>query len=276
MVTDFMRFQTTDALTPLWTQLRVPLSIEDGEKKNLTGMDLQRLVRKAISEVGISGEEWVLQMPEQIKIEGTSSELPPLRVENFIRERIKTFCADCRLSSFRIGASRLSSIAAEEELSFSLSSANIGPQLLLQINGTGSQRAQQFASVQLKIEKEVGVLNRALLSGSRVKRQDLQTNWVEIKSTMEMPLSIPQIEGRELRQNVAAFSTITPTMLKKEYTINRGQIVKALMDVGDLEISQSVTAEESGELGSLIRVRSVEAKKQLSGRVVDAGVVRIQ
>jgi hypothetical protein len=58
--------------------------------------------------------------------------------------------------------------------------------------------------------------------------------------------------------------------------VRQRDLVKAVARVGGLCVTAKAEAEQDGRAGDLIRVRNIDSKKEIVGRVVDRGLVEVE
>ena len=256
---------------------RISIALEPSEEKTLTGLEVQRAVRKSIESKLGSQSRWTIQVPESVKWKGQTDRVPELRVRNLLSRELEALCPTCKLESVRLGQHRLIGFPSDQDLSITVSSKSFQEQVLIEVRPeVAANKVSQFLTATVNVRKEVAVLQRSVSAGEKITEADVRTVSQEIRSALELPLSTEQVLGRELRQTLPAFSTVSPAQLRKSYLIQRGQNVKVEIVRGDFELSQNLVAEEAGAVGDLIKVRSSDSKKPMSGRVLESGTVRLE
>ena len=86
---------------------------------------------------------------------------------------------------------------------------------------------------------------------------------------------LAEVEGMMLKRNVTAGQPLTPTLLKAQRMIERGQRVTMLATGGGLEVRVPGEALSHGAVGERIRVRNTTSRRVVEGVVVAAGLVRV-
>lgn len=81
--------------------------------------------------------------------------------------------------------------------------------------------------------------------------------------------------GRVARRTLLPGKLIARVAIGDPELVNRGTIVRAVLDTGGLEMRTSVVALQAGSLGSVIQVRNVDSGKVITGVVQADGTVRV-
>lgn len=87
--------------------------------------------------------------------------------------------------------------------------------------------------------------------------------------------TLEEVEGTVLKRNVTAGQPLTPSMLKAQRMVERGQRVTVLARSGGLEVRVPAKALSHGANGERIRVRNLSSQRIIEGVVVAAGLVRV-
>ena len=135
----------------------------------------------------------------------------------------------------------------------------------------------QWISVTLKIKKNALVALRNINFGERISEKDFENKWTDVSFSREEPLNFESIKNYQLvNQPIQKGRVVFPSQLKQEPAAQRGQNIKALMGDDEIEISIAATAEETGRIGDMIKIKNTENKKIMSAIIIDKGVVKIQ
>lgn len=126
-----------------------------------------------------------------------------------------------------------------------------------------------FVTVNVVVTDDLYVASRTLPSGHVLTAADLKTAERDVSGLTAGYLSRPeQVLGRRLKQNLIAGRVLTPTMLKDDVVIHRGQSVTLTIQSKSLNIRMEGKALMDGHVNQRIRVQNT-----LSRRVVE-GIVR--
>lgn len=146
--------------------------------------------------------------------------------------------------------------------------------LKVQGEGVGPRvlRLTAFVSVYQDVVK----LRKAVRRGAVLSADDLEVE--QIKTDRPVSGGIMRIQdavGLEVTRNLDTGKTLTLDLLKKPFVINRGDHILIVAVKGDMKITASGIAKESGIEGNTIPVENVQTKKVVYGQVVDQNSVKI-
>lgn len=120
----------------------------------------------------------------------------------------------------------------------------------------------------------VVVAARKLERGATVTDADLA---IETRDLYEMPHdvieNIGSVVGSVVTRAVTAGSLLTKSAIEEKTLVRRGDRVRILVRFGSIELSSPGEAVEQGGLGAIVKVRNMESRKIVSGRVTGAGEV---
>lgn len=117
---------------------------------------------------------------------------------------------------------------------------------------------------------------RALDRGAEITDGDVAEASHEISNAMlrSLPLRRDAVHARTLRP-LAADACITAPMIAALPAVRGGHEVVAVARFGGVEARTIVTASQSGDAGSIIRVVNRQSQRPLKARVVSEGLVEI-
>jgi flagella basal body P-ring formation protein FlgA len=131
-------------------------------------------------------------------------------------------------------------------------------------------------TVKAKLWREIAVARTALKRGDVLTRDDLVTerrDALALRNLFQNPFEQPG--ALELVQNLSAGSPLFLQSVRIKPVIQRGQIVEALIQDGLLAISVRVQVLEDGSPGQSVRVRNLQSKRELRGKVQDEQTILI-
>ncbi len=140
----------------------------------------------------------------------------------------------------------------------------------------GSKRWTLYVPMTINVHADVGVPSESLPKGTVLDRNNVKTARFNLARLPQGYYRDPaEVEGMELKRNVAAGQPLTPAMLKTQRMIERGQRVTLVAGSGGLEVRVAGQALSHGAKGERIRVRNLSSKRTVEGLVVGAGLVRV-
>ncbi len=145
----------------------------------------------------------------------------------------------------------------------------MAPRVIVGIRCNGTQPWKLYVPVRLAVTEDVLVARRALPRGHLLAEDDVSIEPRDISGLVGGYVSNPaEMYGRSLKHPIMSGAIITPTMLKAEVLIKRGQTVTLLVRSDSLNIRISGIALMDGVENQRIRIENA-----MSHRVVE-GVVR--
>jgi flagella basal body P-ring formation protein FlgA len=129
---------------------------------------------------------------------------------------------------------------------------------------------------EFKVEKEVAVLKSGLAIGDRVSSDDWQIEKRDITFQNDVLSKAEEFEGRSLARGLVAGSMIRVQDLKREFLVEKNQMVKVQMGGGDFEITAMAIAESSGYQGDWVKLRNPETSKTFTGVAIAKGLVEVR
>jgi flagella basal body P-ring formation protein FlgA len=88
------------------------------------------------------------------------------------------------------------------------------------------------------------------------------------------PASLPQAL-LEFAEPVTEGAVITQRALRLRAVVRRGQVVEAHLSEGTLRISLKVEVLENGAPGQIVRIRNLQSRRELKGKVQDEQTIRV-
>jgi flagella basal body P-ring formation protein FlgA len=129
-----------------------------------------------------------------------------------------------------------------------------------------------FAKIPLRFEvrrfQNVAVAAVTLGSGDSVSNGSLKFERMDVgKLAAGYITDFAQYEGWLARNAIAPGTVLTENMIVKPTLIKRGDTVRIVARIGQMEVSAAGLALSQGGVGDRIRVQNIDTKKYLSGRV---------
>ncbi len=214
-------------------------------KKNLDQMNLQ----------------WVI--PDLVKVE-LRKQISKPEIERKIENHLQALCADC---TFEINIDKLPSVKSMN-WDLSVNDASLKSSYLI---AAKTEEKTFWISIRQKVFKEVPVTTRWIPALQKIQPGDLELKRADIANSKDGFLTLSQMTNSTLVRSMPVGSAVGASDIKREAVVKRGQILKAQIENSDFEISISATAEESGFIGDVIKIKANE--KQMSGKIKDNGSV---
>lgn len=213
----------------------------------------------------------IFKIPTQVHIEFSANPVSRDEVERKILNFLKVRCADCEYK-ISIQSTPITSHKGWE-MDFSQFSPRGGFLLPVREGATGGTK---WISGTIQVSRLTPVTTRMVLQGERLQAQDIRMEMSDVTFAKDVVLRLEDIQGQIAIRNLAVGSPIWSSELKREPAVQKGQIVKANLIEEGFELSVSMQAEDSGLVGDTIKVKNLDTKKNLSGLVIDKGMVKLQ
>lgn len=231
-------------------------------RRKLSFQDLQRLSMK---------------IPEQFAIRAKRNYIYPADLIREITQAAQRVCGDCTVQFDDLKVPEIK--AKDEILQTRLETQPLkaaGSFLLPLITETSNGKNVFWVTGRISFYKLAPVARRLLQSNEALSQNDFEFRKVDVSFARDGVPTGDELIGKTLSRTISIGQPIFAGDLKKEVAARRGQMVKILVGGEAFEIATSGVAEEGGSIGEVIRVKSDDTKKMLSGVLVDKATVRIQ
>ncbi len=141
----------------------------------------------------------------------------------------------------------------------------------------GDVVASIAAQLEVVARGPVVVLRHAVARGTVLGHADVA---VEERELTALPGSIVtaigDAVGKETRSALSAGTPLSLSALASPLLVHRGDVVTVVIETPGMRLSTPAEALEAGAGGAQIRIRNRTSKQELSGHVVDRGIVLVQ
>ena len=110
-------------------------------------------------------------------------------------------------------------------------------------------------------------LKKSLEKNDIIQLDDLETVSVEKKHQTIFFDNKKQLVGRKLKKNLKMGQILHPRHLFESFDINNGDIISIVSNLGNVSVSVSGEAQDSGNLGDLIKVKNLKSGKIIKGYI---------
>jgi flagella basal body P-ring formation protein FlgA len=131
-------------------------------------------------------------------------------------------------------------------------------------------------SGEFKVMKDVPVLKAGLSIGDRISSEDWTLERRDITFQHDVLDRPDEFEGHSLLRGLISGSFIRLQDLKREFLVEKNQIVKIKMAGSEFEITSMAIAESSGFQGDWIKLKNPDTLKSFTGVAVSKGLVEIR
>ncbi|WP_413289979.1 flagellar basal body P-ring formation chaperone FlgA [Bdellovibrio sp. HCB337] len=138
------------------------------------------------------------------------------------------------------------------------------------------QFSNKWITGTVRVQKQVPVARKLIRFGERLQQEDLEIQETDITFVKEETPELSQVVGLLANRTLSPRSPVLLSDLKREPATRKGQVVKALVGDSVFEVSINASAEETGFIGDVIKIKNPETQKVMSAIVIDKGVVKVQ
>tara|TARA_Y100001935_G_scaffold85263_1_gene70805 strand:+ start:410 stop:1156 length:747 start_codon:yes stop_codon:yes gene_type:complete len=123
-----------------------------------------------------------------------------------------------------------------------------------------------------KSEKKIEIfkiikLTKSLEKNDIIQLHDIETVLVEKKHQTSFFANKKELIGRKLKTNLKMGQILHPRHLFESFDINNGDIISIVSDIGNVSVTVSGEAQNSGNLGDLIKVKNLKSGKIIRGYI---------
>jgi flagella basal body P-ring formation protein FlgA len=125
-----------------------------------------------------------------------------------------------------------------------------------------------LASLQCRLWRQVLVAHSSLQRGAQLSDSDFEKEKRDVLMLNEAVCELPAAtSGCELTQNVQMGTVLTARAIRLRPVVFRGQTADGVVRDGTMMISLKVEVLEEGVPGQMVRVRNVQSRRELRGKV---------
>ena len=140
----------------------------------------------------------------------------------------------------------------------------------------GVRVANYSVRTNIEVQEKYLTSARQIKKNAVIQPEDVQVarRWVRTLSLRS--ISDPQnVVGKRLTVDIGPDREIKQSMVSEPIMIRRGEIVRIVLDGGQMALSTMGTAEENGADGQKIRVKNLSSQKVIMAEVVHKGLVKV-
>ncbi len=128
----------------------------------------------------------------------------------------------------------------------------------------------------VRVYENVVASSRKIGRGEILTEADLVVESIETtKLAASTFSSVDELVGKRITRLIQPYTPITPELINNPPLIKRGECIKLLLQSGNLIIVAKGVAKEDGHLGKIIKVKNIDSKKEIQGKVEDASTVKV-
>lgn len=141
----------------------------------------------------------------------------------------------------------------------------------------GTKPWSLYVPVTVNIYENVVVTGKALPRNTLLERSQLKLAKRNLAKLPQGYFVDPErLVGMKLKRNLSAGLPLTPTMVKAQTAVKRGQRVILVSRSRGVSVRMQGKAMDNGAMGELVRVRNLSSKRIVEGTITKAGEVLIR
>jgi flagella basal body P-ring formation protein FlgA len=251
-----------------------------GESRSFTALGLEQVFRPLLHDIeAASGHKITLRIPTRVEVVRKSFRLDASAVESALKTTLKEMCAECR---FEISDLILPTIPA------SVSSASTwavklhgeipkgGFSLPVEVTIPNAGKRTFWVSGTLTVMKSVPVTTRSLGAGERVSSEDFVMQDKDVTFANDIAANHVDFSASVLARSISSGQVLWRSVLKREFAVKSGEIVKVTAGSNDWEVTIDGIAQASGYIGDTVNVKIPRTQKLVSGLLTAKGVVEVR
>jgi len=110
-------------------------------------------------------------------------------------------------------------------------------------------------------------LKKSLEKNDVIELSDIETSLVRNKYLTSFFTNEEELIGRKLKNNLKMGQILHPRHLFESFDINNGDIISIISNFGNVYVTVSGEAQDSGNLGDLIKVKNLKSGKIIKGYI---------
>ncbi len=118
-------------------------------------------------------------------------------------------------------------------------------------------------------------LKKSLEKNDIIGVSDIEEVLVEKENQISFFSTKKQLVGRKLKTNLKMGQILHPRHLFESFDINNGDIISIVSNLGNVWVTASGEAQNSGNLGDLIKVKNLKSGKIIKGYIKKDKKIRI-
>ncbi|MEZ0391264.1 MAG: flagellar basal body P-ring formation chaperone FlgA [Pseudobdellovibrionaceae bacterium] len=250
-------------------------ALVDESEKTYQSEELALTLRQKLSFQDL--QKVAVKIPEQFKIQARRNFLYPNDIKREISEQAQVKCLGCTIEFDDLNMPEIKNKGEVLKTRMELQALKgAGSFLIPLIVETSQGKGTYWITGKLSFYKLAPVTKRLLRANERISSEDFEMKKVDVSFAKDGIPTSESVAGKMAARMLTVGQPIFESDLKKEPAAQRGQSVKILVGNDSFEIATQGTAEESGSVGDLIKVKSADTKKLFTGVLIEKGVVRLQ
>lgn len=131
--------------------------------------------------------------------------------------------------------------------------------------------------VRIEVMLDVPVTARALARDAEIGKDDIKIVGRWFTRLPSGTITDPrEVIGKSASISIRPNSEISRSMVKNSILVNRGRVVRIVLEDGPMRVLSTGLAEESGGRNDVIRVRNTSSNRMVYARIIEPSVVKVE
>lgn len=212
------------------------------------------------------------KFPQFVKLIRSQQAVSRMELERKIKNHLLSKCEDCEFKISINSVPKTTEANWDIDLNIDLNKKSVLIPLFVQ----DQPNQKGWVTVEIKKYQNVFVVNQDIKSGEILNESSFNKELRDVSNIRNIILNIESIKGMQAHHFLSTGEVLKSSDLKKEILLKRGQLVKAVFDQDQIQVSISAMAEESGSIGDVLKFKNSDSQKVFSARVIERGLVKIE
>lgn len=129
---------------------------------------------------------------------------------------------------------------------------------------------------EFRVFQKLPVAKRNINFMEKISEQDFEIQEKDVTFSPGYISKIEDMVGKAILSSIAQGAPVELKALKKEFQVEKGQIVQIQFQGQNFVVSANAIAEQNGAVGDVIKIKNTESQKILSGVVTGKGFVEVK
>ncbi len=140
----------------------------------------------------------------------------------------------------------------------------------------GNTKTQSYISLRVRLYKNVLIAVKDIKKGERLSVNDFTVKEMDVAKLRNKPVAVEfNIENAIAKRTIRKNYVLQDVMIEARKLLEKNRIVKAVKQIGNIEISFNVKTRSAGDKDDVIKVYNYKNGKQFAARVINKNIVEI-
>jgi flagella basal body P-ring formation protein FlgA len=257
------------------SQTAVGAAPELGKSFTIPGAELRRLIDESKLPQGIS-----ILLPDQVVVKRAALKLGRMDLINIFEETLQQDIAGQDLELIIVEVNTGEDITLPGG-NYTYTAKRLGSKwgkvtVLVDFFVEGRRFAQTRLNGTVEVYGQAITAARSLPAGHVLTMDDITSSRVNLGEAGVAAVNDPSLAvGQKLRSPLSMGALLDPRRMQPELLVRPGDVVTMICSNPYINLSTKGKVEQSGYINSMVKLTNLFSKRQVYGRVVDAGTVAV-